>query len=146
MFLLVTLFIFSSDLYYSWSSITNLLANTLNKLLNKTHFFLYHTLFLIGQSWFCHDLYICIQVFQVLSHNCISYFSVCLNFISYLYIWLFTSPHPLFFPPGNGDILSFEDANQHFKYSGSAGLMIARGALIKPWIFTEIKEQRWGGK
>ncbi|PIK35899.1 tRNA-dihydrouridine synthase 3-like [Apostichopus japonicus] len=40
------------------------------------------------------------------------------------------------------DILSFEDANQHFKYSGSAGLMIARGALIKPWIFTEIKEQR----
>ncbi|KAJ8025304.1 tRNA-dihydrouridine(47) synthase [NAD(P)(+)]-like [Holothuria leucospilota] len=42
----------------------------------------------------------------------------------------------------NGDILSFEDANEHFSNSQSAGLMIARGALIKPWIFTEIKEQR----
>ncbi|KAI8483859.1 tRNA-dihydrouridine(47) synthase [NAD(P)(+)]-like protein [Branchiostoma belcheri] len=49
------------------------------------------------------------------------------------------SPMPLF---GNGDILSFEDANRHRQSTGVAGLMIARGALIKPWIFTEIKEQR----
>ncbi|XP_077777890.1 tRNA-dihydrouridine(47) synthase [NAD(P)(+)]-like isoform X2 [Podarcis muralis] len=48
------------------------------------------------------------------------------------------SPMPLF---GNGDILSFEDANQAMQ-SGVSGIMIARGALIKPWIFTEIKEQR----
>ncbi|XP_019621690.1 PREDICTED: tRNA-dihydrouridine(47) synthase [NAD(P)(+)]-like isoform X1 [Branchiostoma belcheri] len=48
------------------------------------------------------------------------------------------SPMPLF---GNGDILSFEDANRHRQSTGVAGLMIARGALIKPWIFTEIKEQ-----
>ncbi|XP_066287288.1 tRNA-dihydrouridine(47) synthase [NAD(P)(+)]-like [Branchiostoma lanceolatum] len=49
------------------------------------------------------------------------------------------SPMPLF---GNGDILSFEDANRHRQSTGVAGLMMARGALIKPWIFTEIKEQR----
>uniref|UniRef100_A0A8D2JCR1 tRNA-dihydrouridine(47) synthase [NAD(P)(+)] n=1 Tax=Varanus komodoensis TaxID=61221 RepID=A0A8D2JCR1_VARKO len=47
-------------------------------------------------------------------------------------------PVPLF---GNGDIFSFEDANQAMG-TGVAGIMIARGALIKPWIFTEIKEQR----
>lgn len=45
-------------------------------------------------------------------------------------------PVPLF---GNGDILSYEEANMRDKTSG---VMIARGALIKPWIFTEIKEQR----
>ncbi|XP_066491400.1 tRNA-dihydrouridine(47) synthase [NAD(P)(+)]-like [Tiliqua scincoides] len=48
------------------------------------------------------------------------------------------SPMPLF---GNGDILSFEDANRAMQ-TGVSGIMIARGALIKPWIFTEIKEQR----
>ncbi|XP_033051895.1 tRNA-dihydrouridine(47) synthase [NAD(P)(+)]-like isoform X3 [Trachypithecus francoisi] len=48
------------------------------------------------------------------------------------------SPMPLF---GNGDILSFEDAN-HAMQTGVAGIMIARGALLKPWLFTEIKEQR----
>ncbi|XP_054837745.1 tRNA-dihydrouridine(47) synthase [NAD(P)(+)]-like isoform X2 [Eublepharis macularius] len=48
------------------------------------------------------------------------------------------SPMPLF---GNGDILSFEDANRAME-TGVSGIMIARGALIKPWIFTEIKEQR----
>nr|KAG5696751.1 hypothetical protein BaRGS_013560 [Batillaria attramentaria] len=49
------------------------------------------------------------------------------------------SPMPVF---GNGDILSFEDYNLHKEASGVSGIMIARGALIKPWIFTEIKEQR----
>ncbi|KFQ65674.1 tRNA-dihydrouridine(47) synthase [NAD(P)(+)]-like, partial [Phaethon lepturus] len=53
------------------------------------------------------------------------------------------SPMPLF---GNGDILSYEDANRAMQM-GVSGIMIARqvpvsGALIKPWIFTEIKEQR----
>ncbi|KAL8177535.1 UNVERIFIED_CONTAM: hypothetical protein K2H54_011081 [Gekko kuhli] len=48
------------------------------------------------------------------------------------------SPMPLF---GNGDILSYEDADRAMQ-TGVSGVMIARGALIKPWIFTEIKEQR----
>ncbi|CAG0893210.1 unnamed protein product [Cyprideis torosa] len=50
-------------------------------------------------------------------------------------------PLPLF---GNGDVLSWEDAQAHASGSGNgvAGVMVARGALIKPWIFTEIKEQR----
>nr|XP_031545527.1 tRNA-dihydrouridine(47) synthase [NAD(P)(+)]-like isoform X5 [Vicugna pacos] len=48
------------------------------------------------------------------------------------------SPMPLF---GNGDILSYEDANRALQ-TGVAGIMIARGALLKPWLFTEIKEQR----
>ncbi|XP_043546227.1 tRNA-dihydrouridine(47) synthase [NAD(P)(+)]-like isoform X1 [Chiloscyllium plagiosum] len=49
------------------------------------------------------------------------------------------NPMPLF---GNGDILSFEDANRVKATTSVSGIMIARGALIKPWIFTEIKEQR----
>ncbi|XP_047240241.1 tRNA-dihydrouridine(47) synthase [NAD(P)(+)]-like isoform X2 [Girardinichthys multiradiatus] len=47
-------------------------------------------------------------------------------------------PVPLF---GNGDILSYEDAMKA-RETGVSGVMIARGALIKPWIFTEIKESR----
>ncbi|XP_019719013.1 tRNA-dihydrouridine(47) synthase [NAD(P)(+)]-like isoform X2 [Hippocampus comes] len=48
------------------------------------------------------------------------------------------SPIPLF---GNGDILSYEDAARA-KETGVSGIMIARGALVKPWLFTEIKESR----
>ncbi len=43
---------------------------------------------------------------------------------------------------GNGDILSFVDYNHAKEVSGVSGVNLARGALIKPWIFTEIKEQR----
>ena len=41
---------------------------------------------------------------------------------------------------GNGDILSYQDYNMSQKFTES--VMIGRGALIKPWIFTEIKEQK----
>ncbi|KAH8550464.1 hypothetical protein BGW37DRAFT_496852 [Umbelopsis sp. PMI_123] len=43
---------------------------------------------------------------------------------------------------GNGDILSWEQYNQQKEESGVDGIMIGRGALIKPWIFEEIKTQR----
>jgi len=46
---------------------------------------------------------------------------------------------PLF---GNGDVFSYEDYEESLRISGAAGAMMARGALIKPWIFTEIKERR----
>ncbi|XP_047168574.1 tRNA-dihydrouridine(47) synthase [NAD(P)(+)]-like isoform X1 [Vigna umbellata] len=44
---------------------------------------------------------------------------------------------------GNGDVFSFVDWNNHrTECPELATDMIARGALVKPWIFTEIKEQR----
>ena len=41
---------------------------------------------------------------------------------------------------GNGDILFPHDVVRGRSASGCAGVMIARGALIKPWIFREIAE------
>lgn len=50
------------------------------------------------------------------------------------------APCPVF---GNGDILSYEDYKQRREIAPTVqGVMIGRGALIKPWIFTEIKEQK----
>jgi len=43
---------------------------------------------------------------------------------------------------GNGDIMNYEDYNMQKEKSKVTGVMLARGALIKPWLFTEIKEQR----
>lgn len=44
---------------------------------------------------------------------------------------------------GNGDILSFEDFNAAKLSAPSvSSIMIGRGALIKPWLFKEIKEQK----
>jgi tRNA-dihydrouridine synthase len=43
---------------------------------------------------------------------------------------------------GNGDVYNWEDAVAEQDSMVQSGLMIGRGALIKPWIFTEIKERR----
>lgn len=44
---------------------------------------------------------------------------------------------------GNGDILSHEDYNQHMAEGKVDSCMIARGALIKPWIFEEIETNQY---
>lgn len=43
---------------------------------------------------------------------------------------------------GNGDILTWYEAEDRLQRSGVAALMVARGALIKPWLFQEIAERR----
>lgn len=43
---------------------------------------------------------------------------------------------------GNGDILTWYEARDRLAQSGAHGLMLARGALIKPWLFQEIREGR----
>jgi tRNA-dihydrouridine synthase 3 len=48
-------------------------------------------------------------------------------------------PVPIF---GGGDCFSSQDYWTNVETSGVDGIMIGRGALIKPWIFTEIKERR----
>jgi len=48
-------------------------------------------------------------------------------------------PIPVF---GNGDVYSWEDYRDNMARTGVDGEMVARGALIKPWVFTEIKDQR----
>lgn len=41
---------------------------------------------------------------------------------------------------GNGDILFPQDVEQARARSGAAGVMSARGVLIKPWLFREVNE------
>lgn len=43
---------------------------------------------------------------------------------------------------GNGDIYSWEEAESHLARDNLSSLMLARGAITKPWLFTEIKEKR----
>lgn len=44
---------------------------------------------------------------------------------------------------GNGDILSHVDYNTHLNDAGVDACMIARGALVKPWIFEEIATNQY---
>lgn len=48
-------------------------------------------------------------------------------------------PIPIY---GNGDVFSWQDYQHNKEMTGVDGQMLARGALIKPWLFTEIKEKR----
>jgi tRNA-dihydrouridine synthase 3 len=43
---------------------------------------------------------------------------------------------------GNGDILTWHEARDRMARSGASSVMVARGALIKPWIFRELREGR----
>jgi len=43
---------------------------------------------------------------------------------------------------GNGDILTWYEAEARREISSCTSVMIGRGALIKPWIFQEIKEKK----
>ncbi len=43
---------------------------------------------------------------------------------------------------GNGDILTHYEARERMQRSGVTSVMLARGALIKPWLFREIRENR----
>jgi tRNA-dihydrouridine synthase 3 len=43
---------------------------------------------------------------------------------------------------GNGDILTHFEASERMARSGVRSVMLARGALIKPWLFREIREGR----
>ncbi|KAG8882327.1 tRNA-dihydrouridine synthase 3 [Tulasnella sp. 332] len=49
------------------------------------------------------------------------------------------SPIPIF---GGGDVYSAQAYWENVEQSGVDGIMIGRGALVKPWIFTEINERR----
>jgi tRNA-dihydrouridine synthase 3 len=44
---------------------------------------------------------------------------------------------------GNGDLLYAHEIHHRLATSGCAGVMIARGALIKPWIFREATAGHW---
>jgi tRNA-dihydrouridine synthase B len=46
----------------------------------------------------------------------------------------------------NGGIFSVEDAENCLRVSGADGLMIGRGAAIKPWLFAEIAHDLWGSE
>lgn len=48
-------------------------------------------------------------------------------------------PVPIY---GNGDVYSWQDYEANKALTGVDGQMLARGALVKPWLFTEIKERR----
>ncbi|MBR6030051.1 MAG: tRNA dihydrouridine synthase DusB [Clostridia bacterium] len=47
---------------------------------------------------------------------------------------------------GNGDIFSAETALQRMEESGTAGVLIGRGALGNPWIFSQIRALQRGEK
>lgn len=47
-------------------------------------------------------------------------------------------------PPiiGNGDVLTYFEAQQRLRTPGVSAVMIGRGALIRPWIFAEVRSGR----
>ena len=58
---------------------------------------------------------------------------------SCIHLVFLVTPIPIF---GGGDAYSSQGYWESMERSGVDGVMVGRGALIKPWIFTEIKERR----
>lgn len=54
-----------------------------------------------------------------------------------------SKPNGLPYFIGNGDVLTHIDYNNAVQHAGVDSAMIARGALIKPWIFEEIQSQQY---
>jgi tRNA-dihydrouridine synthase 3 len=54
-----------------------------------------------------------------------------------------TKPNGMPYFIGNGDILSHVDYNEHMERGNVDSCMVARGALIKPWIFEEIATNQY---
>ncbi len=46
---------------------------------------------------------------------------------------------------GNGDVLTRFEAARRLSQPGVHAVMVGRGALIRPWIFQEVKQVRAGG-
>jgi tRNA-dihydrouridine synthase 3 len=44
---------------------------------------------------------------------------------------------------GNGDLLQAHDVAEHLATSGCTAVMTARGVLIKPWLFKEVRDGAW---
>jgi nifR3 family TIM-barrel protein len=47
---------------------------------------------------------------------------------------------------GNGDVLNGADAKRMFEISGCDGIMIGRGSLGNPWIYSEIRSQLYSSE
>ena len=69
----------------------------------------------------------------------VSFVPRCYIFCTAISMIYLVPPVPIF---GGGDCFSSQDYWTNVDTSGVDGIMIGRGALIKPWIFTEIKERR----
>ena len=44
---------------------------------------------------------------------------------------------------GNGDVYSHEDYYRHLDEAGVDGVMVARGAIVRPWVFEEIQKRQY---
>lgn len=55
----------------------------------------------------------------------------------------YQSPDGKVYFVGNGDCYSHTDYHQHMENTGVDSVMVARGALIKPWIFEEIEKGQY---
>lgn len=64
-----------------------------------------------------------------------------LSFMLNVECQLFCQYHPLLLCcAGNGDVFSYQDWQQHLISGQLSTVMVARAALIKPWVFTGVSQ------